>query len=159
MNDTDRKKGGRETLTPATSNGTAASIVRVSLCSRLTVIVWCTPLWAWHGVPLQSSIANVLRGLQYAPVDLGVHFKLILSHASGHWALAARLVWTPAQMVLATCVNGRQGDESHKDQWNRQEKTRGISHVVDVLFWLSFIFLLSNCLSWDKKREGAATCF
>ncbi|KAL4353479.1 hypothetical protein GQ457_06G029910 [Hibiscus cannabinus] len=101
-----RNKGGRKTLTPAPSNGTAASIVRVGLCSWLTVIVGCTPLRAWHGVPLQSSIAYVLRGLQYAPVNPRVHLKLTLSHAFSHRALAARRGWNPAQMVLTTRADG-----------------------------------------------------
>lgn len=100
------------TLTTATGNGTASSAVGVSLCTWLTVIVGCTPERAWHGVPLQSSVAYVLRGCQYAPVYLGVHIKLIVSYALSHGALAASLGRNPVdQVVVTTCFDGRQGDD------------------------------------------------
>lgn len=85
-----KKEKDRITLTTATSNGAAASGVRVSFCSWLTVIIGCTPSRAWHGVPLQSSITYVLRArLQNAPVNLRVHIKLIVTHTLSHGALAA----------------------------------------------------------------------
>ncbi|PPD74097.1 hypothetical protein GOBAR_DD28977 [Gossypium barbadense] len=68
----------------ATSNCAAASAVKVSLSFCLTVGVGCTPYRARHGVPLQSPIAYVPRGLLYTPVNIRVHVKLIVLHALGH---------------------------------------------------------------------------
>ncbi|KAG4913689.1 hypothetical protein JHK82_054275 [Glycine max] len=46
----------------ATSDGGAATSVRISICTWLAVVVGSTPPRAWHGVTLQRLVAYILRG-------------------------------------------------------------------------------------------------
>ena len=50
-----------KSLTTATSNSTAATVVGVGLGTGLAVVVGRTPLRAGNSVPLQRTVAYVLR--------------------------------------------------------------------------------------------------
>lgn len=126
--------------TTAASDGTAATVVGVSLCPGLAVVVGSTPLRAWHCVPLQSSIADVLCGGQDTPVDLRVHVKLILSHALCNGTLATGLGRNKAQPVIAAvaCIDDHGCEEQAEGQ--EENNGRGLCHLLLVclvvfLFW------------------------
>ncbi len=57
-----KKKKKKKILAPAPCNGTAATIVRVSLSTRSAIVVRCTAARAGYSVPLKRTVADVLGG-------------------------------------------------------------------------------------------------
>jgi len=46
----------------ATGDGGTATGVRICFCTSLTIVIGCTLMRAWHGVPLQCSVAYIVCG-------------------------------------------------------------------------------------------------
>lgn len=120
----------RTNLATAPSNCAAATTVRICLCACVAVVVGRTPLRTWHRVPLQSSIAYVLRSSQYAPDDLTIHPKFFVGHALSHGALATGLGRNPTQSLVDTRVNDSWWvhHQSSEEQVNAQEKSKSFGH-------------------------------
>lgn len=99
----------------ATGDHRAATPVRIGPSRSSTVVVWVPRSIAWHVVPPEGSIADVVYSLSKSPPNHVIpHHVLLLLVAGLRWRTAGRFYW------LDCCVGGVEVCMRSSQRWGRR---------------------------------------